>query len=585
MADRIAAQVRAWMDDGFPLMKDGHRNATPGDVMVLVRKRRELAGLIVARLHAAGVPVAGVDRLRLGAPLAVQDLVAALRFAAQPADNLSLASLLVSPIFGWSQQQLLDFGYRSNGVSLWDHLRKSETAEVQQSVEMLRDLLRIADFEPPQAMLHWMLVGPWRARAKLTGRLGSEANDPIDELLNAAMSYAAAHVPSLQGFLNWFAAGEGELKREAEGAGGQVRVMTVHGSKGLQAPIVILADATGDPDASRPRGLQITEDLPGEGGVTVPLPDLRKEEKAGPVLQIEEDEKKAERAEHWRLLYVAMTRAEEALFIGGALGKREKEPAADSWYARLEPLFGGAALEDPIWQARREIGSHAEPVVESAPTTTSDRVQLPAWATRPIGPEPRPPRPLAPSSAGEDHGTDPPLPAEVAASAARRGILLHSLLERLPAVAPDRREAQARAWLARQAADLSDAEREDMLIRALAVIAEPGWADIFGQDALAEVPLAATVAGQVIAGTADRLLITADNVRVVDFKTARRPPSSLSEIPQAVLAQMGAYAAALHVIFPGRTVEAAVLYTQTPLLIEIPAELLSRNKPVLAPVE
>src|SRR5690606_11248536 len=151
-------------------------------------------------------------------------------------------------------------------VRLWDHLRKSEAPEAMRVADMLRDLLRRAAFEPPQALLHWLLVGPWQGRRQLVPRPGREANDPIDELLNAAHTYAVAHTPSLQGFVQWFDAGEGELKREPGSGGGLVRVMTVHGSKGLQAPIVILADATGDPDKSPTRGLELEEDLPGGGG-------------------------------------------------------------------------------------------------------------------------------------------------------------------------------------------------------------------------------------------------------------------------------------------------------------------------------
>lgn len=585
MADKIARQVKGWMKNGFPLVKGTARNAGPGDVMVLVRKRRELAGLIVARLHAAGVPVAGVDRLRLGAPLAVKDLMAAMRFAAQPADSLSLASLLVSPIFAWSQQDLLDHGYRKGKISLWDHLRKSDAPLVAATREKLLDLLRIADFEPPQALLHWMLIGKWRARAKLTARLGSEANDPIDELLNAALAYSASYTPSLQGFIQWFDAGEGDLKREAGEGGQRVRVMTVHGSKGLQAPIVILADATGNPHTSPTRGIELQEDVPGADGRIMPLPDLRKEEKIGPILQAEEAAKLAEMEEHWRLLYVAMTRAEEALFIGGALGKREEEPHADSWYARLSPLAGEDHLTDTIWGNRRERGERAPSLPVTANGEGDHAVTLPQWAITPVGSEPRPPRPLAPSSAGEEHGSDPPLPPDIAASAASRGVLMHSLLERLPDLAVAEREERGRAWLAHQGREFSASDLDDMLARALAVIAEPAWADLFGPSALAEVPLAATIGGQVVAGMADRLLIEENRVLVADFKTARRPPETLDQIPAATLRQMGAYAAALQAIFPGKRVEAAVLYTQTPRLIAIPADLLEANKPRLAPVQ
>jgi ATP-dependent helicase/nuclease subunit A len=584
MADRIAAQIKAMIGQ-FPLAKY-QRAAEPGDFMVLVRKRKELAGLIVARLHAGGVPVAGVDRLRLGAPLAVKDLMAALRFAAQPLDDLSLAALLVSPLVGWSQEQLLEHAWRPDKVRLWSHLRASRHPDVLALRERLDPLLARADFEPPQALLHWLLVGPWEGRRKLVARLGREANDPIDELLNAALAFSASNTPSLQGFIRWFDAGEGELKREAGGPENLVRVMTVHGSKGLQAPIVILADATGNPDSSPTRGISLREVLPGDDGRLVPILDLSKDERVGRIAEAVELAQHEDMEEHWRLLYVAMTRAEEALFIGGALGKREPEPTANSWYARVAPLMPAEPVPDDIWGERREWGARAPPVEARRPAELPIPPVLPAWVARPIGPEPRPPRPLAPSSAGEEHGADPPLPPGVAAEAAQRGVLIHRLLERLPDIAPEEREEKARAWLARQAATLPEADRADIQARALAVIAHPHWAQLFGPAALAEVPLAATVGGQVIAGTADRLLVQPARVLVADFKTARRPPAMLEEVPVATLRQMAAYAAALAAIYPGRMIEAAVLYTQTPQLIAIPAELLAAHKPAfLAPEE
>ncbi len=583
MADKIADQVKHWLDHGFTLEKGKRRNATAGDIMILVRKRGELVNPIVARLHARGVPVAGVDRLRLGAPLAVQDLMAALRFAAQPGDDLSLASLLVSPIFGWSQEQLLEHGYRPEKTRLWDHLRKGSHPDVLATVEMLKGLLAIADYEPPQAMLHWMLVGPWRARGKLVARLGREANDPIDELLGAALQFSAAHTPSLQGFIRWFDVGDGELKREAEGSGGLVRVMTVHGSKGLQAPIVILADACSDPDASRRSSLDLEEEIIGErSSREIPILPLSKEKRVGPIAAADEKSKAEERQEHWRLLYVAMTRAEEALFIGGALNLRSKDgPKPDSWYARLEPLFGGGWVEDPIWGARAVLGRHAGPLPNSEFQSEGDRAVLPVWVTTPIGPEPLPPRPLAPSASTDETGADPPLPPEQTAFAARRGVLIHALLERFPDTPCDMRESGGRRWLERHGADLTPEEREEILARAIAVLDAPEWQELFSPHALAEVPLAAVVGEQVIAGTADRLLITEDRVLVADFKTARRPPTSLEGIPRSTLVQMGAYAAALEVIYPGRRIEAAVLYTQVPQIIAIPADVLARNRPGL----
>ncbi|WP_338445914.1 double-strand break repair helicase AddA [Pelagerythrobacter marensis] len=583
MADRIARQVRSWLDNGFTLAKhDPPRNAGPGDIMVLVRKRKELAGLIVARLHAAGVPVAGVDRLRLGAPLGVKDLMAAMRFAAQPLDDLNLANLLVSPLGGWSQEDLLAHAHRPRGVRLWAHLLSSRDPFVARTREALGALLARADYELPQSLLRWILVGPWQGRRKLVARLGREANDPIDELLNAAHAYATAHSASLQGFIRWFDAGDGELKREAGEGGGLVRVMTAHGSKGLQAPIVILADATGAPPTGG--ALALAEKVPGEEVPrTVPVPALSKEQRLGPVAAAHAEALAEEMREHWRLLYVAMTRAEEALFIGGSLGPRDRgEPHPDSWYARLAPLFEGEALADDIWGARWEIGSPGPKVAIERLQMERRMPPVPAWATTVVGSEPRPPRPLAPSSAGEDSGADPPYPPDRLREAALRGTLIHKLLERLPDVAEAHREDLGRRWLARQGRDFSEEIREEILSSALEVMADPAFSHVFGPSALAEVPLAAIVENQVVAGTADRLLVEADKVIVVDFKTTRRPPESLDGIPRATLRQMGAYTAALERIYPGRAIEAAVLYTQIPRLIAIPGAVLTQQKVALS---
>ena len=353
---------------------------------------------------------------------------------------------------------------------------------------------------------------------------------------------------------------------------------------------MILADATGNPDSGKGGALSVPDPAEAIGGEkaeprAVPLPGLRTEERLGPIAEAAAQAAKAERQEHWRLLYVAMTRAEEALYIGGALGKREKVPAPDSWYARLAEVFETEAewREDPIWGAR--IAHGAPPPPYEWPLQSVELgldVALPGWLSRAAPEEPKPARPLAPSALGEDESSDPPLAgAGLAgaslAGAARRGTLIHRLLERLPALADGREEA-ARGWLARQAADLPPAAREEIAQAALAVISDPRWAELFAPEALAEVPVAALVGTQAIAGSIDRLVIASDHIRLVDFKTARRPAQRLEDVPVAILRQMAAYAAALEAAYPGRTLEVAVLYTQTPALIEIPADILAQHK-------
>jgi len=576
-ADRLARQVKAWID-ARPWLATRDRPLRPEDVMILVRKRGELASLLVARLHAHGVPVAGVDRLSLGAPLAVKDLLAAARFALQPGDDLTLAGLLVSPLFGLSQQALYDIGHGRPGT-LWAALPEGEARDA------LGRILAAADLVTPYRFFEELLSGPLQGRRKLLRRLGEEARDPIEELLNAALLFEENGTPSLQLFLDWFDRGEVQIKRDPSAPLDAVRVMTAHGSKGLQAPLVVLADATGDPDRSPGGGLGWSHE---EGGEPVPVIRPRREERFAPFAGLIEESERRDLEEHWRLLYVAATRAEEWLAIGGALGPGARgQIPANSWYAALTAALDGldaAETEDGLWCSVRAHGQEAARGRERPPRAASAESTPPAWLHAPAPQEARPPRPLAPSAIGIDTIANPP-PGAAMRAAAERGRLLHALFERLPDLAPEARAGAADRWLERSAGVADPALRAALAGDALAVIEDPRFAAIFSAAALAEAPIAAVVGGEVIAGTVDRLLVTAERVMVVDFKTGRRAPATLDRVPDHHLDQMGAYAAALAAIFPGRAIEAALLYTAGPTLIAVPPALLADHKPRLPATE
>jgi len=578
-ATRIARQIRDWTNPANPLILRSGKPLRPEDVMILVRRRGELAALVVARLYMEGVPVAGVDRLRLNAPLAVQDLLAAVRFALQPDDDLSLASLLVSPLIGWSQEDLLAAAPRERG-RLWRHLR----GQGGERLAPLYDILARADLATPYRFLEQMLSGPLDGRRKLVRRLGAEARDPIEELLNAALQFETLTTPSLQLFLDWFDRGDVEVKRDPSQPMDAVRVMTAHGAKGLQAPLVILADATTDPGTAPRSFLKWTPD---ELGEAIPIFRPRATERGGPLGEIVAAAAQADLEEHWRLFYVAATRAEEHLVIAGALGNRSggRIPTT-SWYGAASRAMAALGIED-------EGDLHFTGI---APTEAVGRMEdegrfiavpvaLPAWASQPAPIEARPPRPLAPSSLGEDMVADPP-PGPAMRAAAERGRLLHALFERLPPVAPSERAGAADRWLAGSGGVDDPAERAEIASAALRVIQDPRFAELFGQDALAEAPIAAVVAsGLVVSGTVDRLCVGAECIQIVDFKTGRRAPKSVDELPVYHLRQMAAYVAALRIIFPGRPVEAALLYTAAPILFALPQELLDRHKPDFAAEE
>ncbi len=585
-ATAIAKQIKAWMDAPLMLESQG-RPATPGDVMILVRSRSDLARLIVARLFEEGVAVAGIDRLRLQAPLAVRDLLAALRFAVQPNDDLNLANLLVSPLIGWDQERLMQGAIRDKGVGLWEHLRAHQPEE---ALATLRGLLAMADFVTPYGFLERILSGPMRGRHALLARMGAEAGDAIDELLNAAMAFEKDENPSLQHFIDWFDRGEGEIKRDLGEGSDAVRVMTVHGSKGLQAPIVILADATFNPvQQQRDLAVDWQEE---EGGPELPIIMPRKAERFGSVGASVEAWTGREMQEHWRLLYVAMTRAEEILAVGGALSPRAKGVAPESsWHNRIErSLDGMGAMSEPCghWGERRLWTGHRvdKPAAAKARTdhAPAELIALPEWLHRPAPAEARPPRPLAPSAQEEDLLPYAP-PSAGQLQASLRGSALHALFERLPAVLPLQRRAVADRWLERQGGFADAAERAVMIDQALAVIEDPAFAELFGPQALAEAPIAATVGGIVIAGTVDRLLVEKERVLLVDFKTGMRVPTDAGAVPPGHIRQMAAYVAALAVIFPDRRIEAALLYTAGPRFIPLDPAMMEAHKPGLEPAK
>ncbi|HET7816838.1 MAG TPA: double-strand break repair helicase AddA [Sphingomicrobium sp.] len=570
-ASELAKQVRRWLDEA-PVLASTKRPLAAGDVLVLVRSRGELASLIVARLFEEGVPVAGIDRLHLKEPLAVKDLLAAVGFAVQPLDDLNLANLLVSPLIGWSQELLLELAC-DRGTSLWEALgrRAGERPEFGDARERLAGLLNMADYAPPHRFLEAILSGPIEGRRKLYARLGLAARDPIDELLASALEFEAREIASLDRFLAWFAKGEVEIKRDPSAPANAVRVMTVHGAKGLEAPIVILADATADP--ARLGGPARTLDFPVGETAEVPIIRPRKAERMTPFAELIAAAEARELEEHWRLLYVALTRASERLVVAGLQPRTKDGVRPDNcWHVRVEralAALGAQAVEDETWgHALRYRGAVQPGAVRPKPAPLDlPGPIVPDWAKEAAPAEERPPRPLAPSSIAQDREAAPP-PSPAQRAAAARGTLIHQLLERLADVAPADRHATALRWLQRSAG--VDANLSTEIAGTVCnILSHPDYAPLFGPGSLAEAPLAATLAdGTVVAGSVDRLLVEPARVSVIDFKTGRVPESAAA-IPASHQAQMRAYCDALRVIFPGRDVRAALLYTGGPQLFEL----------------
>ena len=578
LAQKLADHVKALIDAKPWLVSKG-RPLEPGDILFLLRSRGDMASMLVAQLHERNVPVAGIDRLRLLQPLVVQDLLAAIKFVLQPNDDFSLACLLVSPIIGWSQDTLLQYGYVGDRKgSLWQHIR--DRPELEPHIAPLRDMLAMADFTTVYHFLEQILSGPIGARRKFTARLGSEVLVPIEEMLNSALQFEQQHSGVLQKFLAWFDRGDTEIKREGDSSSKEVRIMTVHGAKGLQAPVVILADVTSDPTKKPDQSAELLMDE----GQRIPLLPIRKAEQSGQLLETVERQKTRELQEHKRLLYVAITRAEERLIMAGSLGiSRKGEPPAESWCALLQrgmTALGCEWEDDARWgRVLRHVGQEGASLTPPKGSTTASAkmdapVAMPDWLYAPAPEERRPPRPLVPSRLNDDDYGDAPAVSAMR-KAAERGKLIHALLERIT----DQTSLQkAEQWLRAQTPDHA-IDLVQLIAEVGGIVNDAQWQPFFGSTARAEVPLVAVVGETVINGRIDRLLVEPGLVRAIDFKTGRQVPQDESGVPAPHLRQMAHYRAALQTIFPASRVEVSLLFTYAPRFITLSDDILAPYYP------
>ncbi|MFL5254951.1 MAG: double-strand break repair helicase AddA [Rhodopila sp.] len=597
LADALADWIRD-RTGGAEMLESRNRPLGPGDVLVLVRRRDAFARALVRALKARGVPVAGLDRMMLTEQPAVQDLMALCDALLLPEDDLSFACVLTSPLGGLTDDDLLELAPERGGP-LWIALRSraEERPAWQEVATFFARLLERVDYVTPFVLLAEAL-GPLGGRARLFSRLGPEAAEPVDEMLNAAQLFASLHPPSLQGFLQWLRRSGAEVKREPEAAGNQVRIMTVHGAKGLQAPLVIVPDTTALPQEDR--GVFWASDPATGHAVPLWAPNAAFRCQALDRLRTAARQRQVE--EHNRLLYVALTRAEDRLLV---CGWANRNAAPDTcWYRAVERGFLALNPEREAhdrWPGNvlrvrsPQVGApEAAALGEAGVAPEAAPVWMgiaPDWRPAPPPPEPPRPLPLAPSRPeGVDLGPVPPAESPLAERDAvpdkfQRGQLMHTLLQHLPDVpAAERREA-ALAFLRQPGAGLTPADAEAAAAELLGVLAHPDLAPLFGPDGRAEVPLTGVVGNAVVGGLVDRLAVLPDRVLVADFKTNRRPPDSVADTPVLYLRQMAAYRAVLRGLFPDRPVQYVLIWTRSGEVMMLPDDLLDAHAPGKSGVE
>jgi ATP-dependent helicase/nuclease subunit A len=582
VAMRIAREIDGWIKARRPLTGRG-RPVTADDVMILVQARGPLFAEVIRALRKLKIPTPGADRLNVTGHIAVMDLLALCDVLLNPADNLQLAALLRSPLFDVSEDDLFDLCQREDGETLWQALERCTAPYCREAADRLHRWRGALDFERPFEFLAQVLYAEGGLK-RFHKRMGQEVDDVFAELLALAIEHEQTSQPSLQGFVSSLRTRTVSVKRELAETGGGVRVMTVHGAKGLEAPIVILADA-----CKKPMGQQISKpvyvlaDAPGPllihaAGAKGHVPGTlgHKQEIDGNI-----------EAEYWRRLYVGMTRAEDELYVTGALtpGNDRNKQLAGSWYEAIETALRPLA-ESQMDEDGREVALvYPRERVPPVPAKSND-----AHAALPVDglelanvPEPVVPLIVSPSTArghlSPIEALDSLLEQTRDAGAARReGVVLHALLQHLvpivPALWP---QIVPKALLAL----LPEApERHAVLgAKAMSILQRPELRHFFGPNSRAEVPflMYANRDGEPIrlAGRIDRLVVDDHGVTVIDYKSDASVPERAEDVPGNYVTQLGLYALVAGQLFPGRDVHATILWTQLESLMNLPPDLLA----------
>ena len=569
LAAKIARTVKSWIE----------RGTRPREVLILVRQRGPMFEAVIRALKQAQIEVAGADRLVLTEHIAIMDLLVLGDALLLPDDDLALATVLKGPLFGFDDEKLYKLAYQRKGpLRSVLRARVDEDAAFGAASSALDAMAQKARILSPFAFYAHVL-GAGQGRARILARLGTEASDPLDEFLNLALSYEQRETPSLQGFINWIRVAQSEVKRDMEMARDEVRVMTVHGAKGLEAKNVILIDhTTTRPEGAHPPRLLTAPITNAPPDATALIWGVAKDKDAGPMAEARKRAIDAARDEYRRLLYVGLTRAEDRLIICGAKGVN-KAPGGcwhDLVLSALAPLSEEASGDDGrIWRFRK--GDWTVP--DDGPRAAEKQIALPSWLTTNTPPSPTTAKVLRPSDTAGD-GPRHITGGGDRALALLRGSLVHRLLQSLPDIPAARRRKVADDYLVRAGGKLPAEERARLGEQVMRVLDNAGFHELFASGSRAEVPIVGMLdlGGEMvtIAGQVDRLSVTQGAVLIGDFKTNRPPPRRIEEVPPSYVRQLAFYRAVLTKLYPDRPVRAALIWTEVPDLMELSAEVLEK---------
>ena len=536
------------------------RPAMYKDFMVLVRSRTgRFLGEFLHECQKENVPTEGADQINLLEQIAVQDLISLGKFLLLPTDDLSLAEVLKSPLFGLDDDDLIKLCAKRKSVSLFGSL--SDHKDYTEIYTKLQSLINMLDYVRPYE-LYSHILGRFGGREKFISRMGTEVEDCLDEFINLTISYEEDHIPSLQGFIEWILSDDVKIKRELEQSeNNAIKIMTVHGSKGLQAPIVILPDASSV--TVKKHGMELLfDDL-----VYVPLSSKNYVEQCENIYQ-KEQEKELE--EYRRLLYVAITRAEDRIVVCGY--RKSEKTYDDSWYKYCFDGIKSLGKENNDGFCYFEDGKSREDVEEKSQNKPKNEYFLPdyPWLNEDAKQEDalaKPYRPSKDDADEEEKGISPIKENEEYKY--KRGTLIHKILQFIPNVSSSDKKEKIREFLRKNAPEMRENTVENIVNEVLNLVENKEFSVLFGNNSKAEVAIMGEVEGKIISAQIDRLVVCEDKVIIVDYKTNRPAADNLSEVPEIYLKQIQAYTKLLQRIYQNKRVEAYILWTNTASLMKI----------------
>ena len=563
MANVLATKIRYLLDNEYisDPKKDSDdtkkfiRKIEPKDIMILVKKRN-LADSITKALLAKNIPLAGRDKLSLSDNIAVEDLISLLKFVLFNYDDLSLAEVLKSPLYNLTDDDLFDLCFNRKDETLFSRLSESEKYK-----DITNDLKYLIDFSKTALPFEFFdyVLKVQNKRKNFISRLGVEVVDVLNGFLSQCLSYDNLKLgKSLSDFYEWFSLNDVEIKRNMEQVNNTVRIMTVHSSKGLEAPVVFLYNANEVLSSSRDRILW-SEDFP--------MYKTSNFKTSGKIFSdMLDTENTANQEEFYRLLYVAMTRARDRLYV---IGSENNSKNARTWYSCIKESL----LSNPKHRIEKNtninfapdvftdddfviLGENDTGEISKTETVISKNFEtLPEFFNEKV--DDIPPYnidivPTSPLSQNDENNTE---------NALSRGTIIHKLLEYISKFNGDDIEKFIDFYLSKTKIEDKDFIKNNIL----KLYNNSEYNFIFKNKNLSETEIITSENNISKILRVDKIVFNNDEIWIIDYKTDKQTES----VPSAYKKQLDKYKTAIAKIYPDKKIHTAILWINDLKLSEI----------------